>query len=84
MSLDFGEVEAEDFGNFGGGAAAVGFFAPEAITNTRSRAARTACALVGAGAGNRLDGESVDAAVGVPAGDARGAGVHDGLHAVDG
>ena len=81
---DFGEVESEDFGDFGRGAAAVGIFAPEAPAGTGGGASGASGALIGAGAGDGLDGERIDAAVGVPCGEAGEAGIDDRLDAVDG
>ncbi len=80
---DFCEVESEDLGDFGCGAAAVGILAPEAPAGTGGGASGASGALVRAGAGDGLDGEGIDAAVRVPCGEAGEAGIDDCLDAID-
>ena len=81
---DFGEVEAFDLGQFLGGAFLVFAFCPEAEAEAWGGAAGATGALFGTGAGDAFGEESIDAAIGIEAGDFGLAGVDDEADSVDG
>lgn len=80
----FAEVEAVDFGGIVFEAVEVFGLRPEADAVAGAEASGATGALVGARAGDFLDGEGVDAAALVVGGDAGEAGVDDGVDAFDG
>ena len=81
---DFGEVEPLHLGQLLRGPVVMLALGPQPHAAARRGAARAARALLGAGAGDALDEQRIDAAVRIEARDLRLPSVDDHAHAVDG